>query len=60
MTDSPASSFVPTKDDVAAFYDTSIPLINELVGDNVHVGYWSSSGDKSSLQEATDRMTDMV
>ncbi|MFE8945363.1 SAM-dependent methyltransferase [Streptomyces sp. NPDC007856] len=60
MTDSPTSSFVPTKDDVAAFYDTSIPLINKLVGDNVHVGYWSSPEDESSLQDATDRMTDMV
>ncbi|AUY53117.1 methyltransferase domain-containing protein [Streptomyces sp. CB01881] len=60
MTEGSIASFVPTKDDIAAFYDNSIPLINQLVGNNVHVGYWTSSEDRSSLQKATDRMTDIV
>lgn len=52
--------FVPSKNDVASFYDKDVSLINLLSGANVHVGYWTSPDDRSSLREATDRMTDMV
>lgn len=51
---------MPSKDDVVAFYDEAIPMITRLVGVNVHVGYWESDSDESSVQEATDRLTDMM
>jgi cyclopropane fatty-acyl-phospholipid synthase-like methyltransferase len=54
------SSYMPSKEEVAAFYDNAIPMINRVVGGNVHVGYWTSAEDRSSIQKATDRLTDMV
>ena len=54
------STYTPTKDEVVAFYDNAIPLINRLVGVNVHLGYWSSPDDRSTVQQATDRLTDMM
>ncbi len=60
MNQTPTSSYVPEKEEVAEFYDTAIPMISRLVGDNVHVGYWTSPEDPSTLQEATDRLTDLV
>lgn len=54
------ATYVPTKEEVAEFYDAAIPMINRLVGVNVHVGYWASADDESTVQEATDRLTDMV
>jgi ubiquinone/menaquinone biosynthesis C-methylase UbiE len=54
------TSYVPSKEEVAAFYDAAIPMITRLVGVNVHVGYWASAEDPSSVQEATDRLTDMM
>ncbi|GAA2520166.1 methyltransferase domain-containing protein [Winogradskya humida] len=53
-------AYRPTTDEVIAFYDHAVPMINRLVGDNVHLGYWTSPGDPSSVQEATDRLTDMM
>jgi cyclopropane fatty-acyl-phospholipid synthase-like methyltransferase len=50
----------PTTDEVIAFYDHAVPMINRLVGDNVHLGYWTSPDDPSSVQEATDRLTDLM
>jgi cyclopropane fatty-acyl-phospholipid synthase-like methyltransferase len=55
-----AAPYTPTKEAVADFYDNAIPLINRLVGVNVHLGYWSSPDDPSTVQEATDRLTDMM
>jgi ubiquinone/menaquinone biosynthesis C-methylase UbiE len=54
------SSYTPTKEEVVAFYESAIPLIDRLVGVNVHLGYWPSPEDTSSVQEATDRLTDMM
>lgn len=54
------STYVPSKEEVAAFYDEAIPMINKLVGVNVHVGYWESADDPSTVQQATDRLTDMM
>ncbi|WP_406632501.1 methyltransferase domain-containing protein [Amycolatopsis sp. WGS_07] len=52
--------YVPAKEEVAQFYDQAIPMITRLVGVNVHVGYWDSPEDTSSVQEATDRLTDLM
>ncbi|WP_447002705.1 SAM-dependent methyltransferase [Saccharothrix isguenensis] len=54
------SSYTPTKDEVVEFYENAIPLITRLVGVNVHLGYWDSPDDQSTVQEATDRLTDMM
>jgi cyclopropane fatty-acyl-phospholipid synthase-like methyltransferase len=54
------STYVPSKEEVAAFYDEAIPMISKLVGVNVHVGYWASADDPSTVQQATDRLTDMM
>ncbi|WP_067499255.1 methyltransferase domain-containing protein [Actinoplanes sp. TFC3] len=53
-------AYRPTTDEVIAFYDHAVPMINRLVGDNVHLGYWTSPEDPSSVQQATDRLTDMM
>lgn len=54
------ASYTPTKEEVAEFYDNAIPMINRLAGVNVHLGYWSSPDDPSTVAQATDRLTDMV
>lgn len=54
------SSYTPSKEEVAEFYDNAIPMINRLAGVNVHLGYWSSPDDSSTVQQATDKLTDMV
>jgi ubiquinone/menaquinone biosynthesis C-methylase UbiE len=54
------SSYTPSKEDVVKFYDNAIPLINRLVGVNVHLGYWPSPDDPSTVQQATDKLTDMM
>lgn len=54
------ASYVPSKEEVAAFYDAAIPMINRLAGVNVHFGYWDSPADTSTVQQATDRLTDMM
>lgn len=55
-----STKYVPTKEEVTRFYDNAIPMITRLVGVNVHVGYWQSPEDQSTVQEATDRLTDMM
>lgn len=55
-----ASQYTPSKAEVIDFYDNAIPLINRLVGVNVHLGYWPSPDDPSTVQQATDRLTDMM
>lgn len=54
------SSYTPTKEEVVEFYDNAIPMINRLVGENVHLGYWSSPDDPSTVREATDKLTDIM
>ncbi|TDD55519.1 SAM-dependent methyltransferase [Saccharopolyspora elongata] len=52
--------FVPTQEDVTAFYDQSIPLISRTAGHNSHSGYWSSAQDASDLRQASDALTDAL
>jgi cyclopropane fatty-acyl-phospholipid synthase-like methyltransferase len=54
------ASYTPSKQEVVDFYDNAIPMINRLVGVNVHLGYWTSEEDTSTVQEATDRLTDLM
>ncbi|MFJ4029272.1 SAM-dependent methyltransferase [Paenarthrobacter sp. NPDC089989] len=53
------SVYVPEKKAVADFYDNAIPMFSRL-DTNVHVGYWDSPNDTSTMQQATIRMTDIV
>lgn len=52
--------FVPSQEDVTAFYDQAGPLITQLAGRNSHSGYWRDREDDSSLPAATEALTDVV
>ncbi|WP_158607928.1 SAM-dependent methyltransferase [Nocardia panacis] len=54
------SLYMPTNEEVVEFYNNAIPLIDRLVGTNVHLGYWESPEDPSTVAEATDRLTDFM
>ncbi|MFC0599870.1 SAM-dependent methyltransferase [Streptomyces palmae] len=46
---------------VGAFYDQLAAVFDAaLYGPNVHVGYWESEEDTTSLPDAADRLTDMM
>lgn len=48
----------PTPDEVADFYSAMGALLQLAWGDNFHIGYWDGPDDTSSIEEATDRLTD--
>ncbi|WP_257459519.1 SAM-dependent methyltransferase [Archangium lipolyticum] len=50
----------PTPADIGRFYDQMGPFLETLLGDNIHVGYWSGPEDESSGTEAQERLTDMM
>ncbi|MFE4517431.1 SAM-dependent methyltransferase [Kitasatospora sp. NPDC056783] len=50
----------PTAADVGKMYDQSTGLLSEVMGGNIHLGYWRDGDDEASVEEATDTLTDMV
>jgi cyclopropane fatty-acyl-phospholipid synthase-like methyltransferase len=46
-------------DDVGEFYDEMAGMI-EVLGGNIHVGYWLTDDDQTPLLEAMNRCTDVV
>jgi N-methyltransferase StaMA len=46
-------------DDVGEFYDEMAGMI-EVLGGNIHVGYWLTDDDQTPLLEAINRCTDVV
>lgn len=46
-------------EDVAGHYDQMAGLI-EVMGGNIHVGYWTGDDDPTPLLEAINRLTDVV
>jgi SAM-dependent methyltransferase len=54
------TAYSPTKDEVIAFYNGAIPLINRLAGQNVHYGYWPTPEDNSTLHQAMDNLTEVM
>ncbi|MBV9162336.1 MAG: methyltransferase domain-containing protein [Pseudonocardiales bacterium] len=54
------SALVPIPDEVGRLYDrfTSPRLMPS--GDNLHVGYWDNPDSEIPLDEATDRLTDLM
>lgn len=54
------SAVPPTPDQMADFYRDMGSLLQLAWGDNFHFGYWDGPGDTSSVDEATDRFTDLL
>ncbi|MFD8082547.1 SAM-dependent methyltransferase [Kitasatospora sp. NPDC059722] len=52
--------YTPTAADVGRMYDQSTGLLSEVMGGNIHLGYWRDGDDEASVEEATDTLTDMV
>jgi cyclopropane fatty-acyl-phospholipid synthase-like methyltransferase len=50
----------PTSADVAAMYDQLTELFTNVLGGCIHVGYWDSDDDASSMEAASARTTDLV
>jgi cyclopropane fatty-acyl-phospholipid synthase-like methyltransferase len=46
-------------EDIGGFYDQMGGLI-EIMGGNIHVGYWAADEDQAPLLEAINRLTDIV
>ncbi|MFC9929210.1 methyltransferase domain-containing protein [Streptomyces sp. NPDC127190] len=55
-----AEQQIPTAADVGSMYDQSTDLLSEVMGGNIHLGYWHSDEDDASVEQATDTLTDMV
>jgi ubiquinone/menaquinone biosynthesis C-methylase UbiE len=50
----------PAPAEVASLYDTFGPVLSLIWDDNFHCGFWSGPDDDSSVQQATDRLTDLL
>ena len=49
-----------TSGEVGKFYNRFTDVYDHALGGNLHVGYWEDEADVSSMQAATDRLTDLV
>ena len=54
------SAVPPTPEQVTDYYGALGPLLRMAWGDNFHFGYWDGPSDRSSVEEATDRFTDLL
>ncbi|MEU0842857.1 methyltransferase domain-containing protein [Streptomyces sp. NPDC005962] len=50
----------PPGGQVSDYYSSLGPLLQMAWDDNFHFGYWDGPSDTSSVQEATDRFTDLL
>jgi len=57
MTSSPA---LPTQDQMTEYYTRIGALLQMAWNDNFHFGYWEGPDDKSTIEEATNRFTDLL
>ncbi|MER7721840.1 methyltransferase domain-containing protein [Streptomyces flaveolus] len=56
-----SSSFTPVGEQVGQFYDQLMGAFDaSLYGPNIHVGFWESQEDSTGLEEAANRLTDMM
>lgn len=53
-------SDAPTSTDTDEFYRVMHEVMLDVWGENFHQGYWSSEEDQSSIQDATEKLTDLV
>ncbi|MEV7231854.1 hypothetical protein AB0M79_33345, partial [Polymorphospora sp. NPDC051019] len=52
---------VPRPGEVAAFYDDGMSrFLAELAGGSLHLGYWDSVSDQSTMAEASVRLSDVM
>ncbi|MDQ1034665.1 cyclopropane fatty-acyl-phospholipid synthase-like methyltransferase [Streptomyces sp. V3I8] len=52
--------YAPTAADVGTMYDQSTDLLSEVMGGNIHLGYWRDDEDDATVEQATDALTDLV
>ncbi|MFI0481363.1 SAM-dependent methyltransferase [Actinomadura sp. 9N215] len=50
----------PATGQISDYYGSLGPLLQMAWDDNFHFGYWEGPSDASSVQEATDRFTDLL
>ncbi|MEV0844923.1 methyltransferase domain-containing protein [Streptomyces sp. NPDC049954] len=56
-----SSSFTPVGQQVGQFYDQLVGAFDaSLYGPNIHVGFWNNPDDATGLEEAANRLTDMM
>ncbi|MFD8203192.1 SAM-dependent methyltransferase [Streptomyces sp. NPDC003470] len=56
-----SSNFTPVGEQVGQFYDQLMGAFDaSLYGPNIHVGFWDSQEDSTGLEEAANRLTDMM
>lgn len=53
-------SSTPTATDTDEFYQLSNKVVLDVWGENFHQGYWESEEDQAPIQEATERLTDLL
>jgi cyclopropane fatty-acyl-phospholipid synthase-like methyltransferase len=49
-----------TPGDVATFYDRIAHSAEDIMGNNLHMGYWSGPDAPTTVEDAADRMTDLL
>lgn len=49
-----------TPAEVGTLYNRYTDVYTRALGGNIHLGYWEDPADTSSVEQATDRLTDMV
>ncbi|MEV6673698.1 methyltransferase domain-containing protein [Streptomyces sp. NPDC051162] len=56
-----SSTFTPVGEQVGEFYDQLVGAFDaSLYGPNIHVGFWDSQEDTTGLEDAANRLTDMM
>ncbi|WP_073755299.1 SAM-dependent methyltransferase [Streptomyces sp. CB03234] len=55
-----AAEDAPPEREVAGFYNDISGLLTELFGGSLHEGYWESPSDRSTMAEASQRLTDLL
>ncbi|GAA0911425.1 SAM-dependent methyltransferase [Streptomyces thermoalcalitolerans] len=60
MAQQPAPPALPVPDEVGRLYDRYTDLGSATLGENLHFGYWDTPDSTASLEEATDRLTDLL
>jgi cyclopropane fatty-acyl-phospholipid synthase-like methyltransferase len=59
MTTSATSTRDAPVDEVGEFYD-DVAWLTDILGGNIHVGYWRDDDDRTPLLEAINRFTDII
>ncbi|MET9342349.1 methyltransferase domain-containing protein [Nonomuraea sp. NPDC003804] len=55
-----SSGSLPETEDIAGSYEYLAALTEKVGGPDLHYGYWSGPEDRSSIEEATERLTRVV